>query len=300
MHMRSKWLGLLLALVSLPSAASLNVFVCQPDWADLVLKHAPQAHVYSATTAMQDPHYVQARPSLIAKMRSADLVVCSGAELEIGWLPELQRQSRNAKVQSGQVGLFWVSDYVVLLDEHEHVDRSMGDVHAHGNPHVQFAVSDMETVSRALVERLVRIDPKNQALYKGMGVRFRAEWQKRLEIWREKAKRLQDMKVVGYHQTHRYLFAWLGIEQMADLEPKPGLPPTLSHLHQLSQLDLSRADGIVYSSHQPVDAANWLAERSHLPVVQLAQSVGGRKNTDTLAELIDDSIEQLFSLRAVP
>nr|WP_239445578.1 zinc ABC transporter substrate-binding protein [Vibrio nigripulchritudo] len=148
-----------LLVTSLSVNASLNVFTCQPDWASLVKQHAPNAEVFSATTAMQDPHYIQARPSLISKMRKADLVVCSGAELEIGWLPELQRQSRNRNVQNGKDGLFWVTDYVKMLDTHDHVDRSMGDVHSHGNPHVQFAVADIPNVSKALVERLTKIDP---------------------------------------------------------------------------------------------------------------------------------------------
>lgn len=148
--MRMRFSGVLpLLLWSTSSLAGLNVFVCQPDWQDLVRQHAPDAQIYSATTAMQDPHYVQARPSLIAQIRRADLVVCSGAELEIGWLPELQRQSRNAKIQNGQLGLFWVSEHVQVLDKHDHVDRSMGDVHAHGNPHVQFALNDMPAVSRS-------------------------------------------------------------------------------------------------------------------------------------------------------
>lgn len=286
--------GLLAA--SFTANASLSVFTCQPDWAALVKQHAPNAEVYSATTAMQDPHYIQARPSLISKMRKADLVVCSGAELEIGWLPELQRQSRNSKVQNGKDGLFWVTDYVKMLDTHDHVDRSMGDVHAHGNPHVQFAVADMPAVSKALVERLVKIDPSNQVLYKGNGVKFRADWRKHVVRWQSVADELKGVNLVGYHQTHRYLFAWLGIKQVADLEPKPGLPPTVAHLNSLSSIGREDAQGIVYSSHQPTEATKWLSERTGLPVAELAQSVGGRPNTDTLAALVDDSIAQLLGL----
>ncbi|BDU38181.1 metal ABC transporter solute-binding protein, Zn/Mn family [Vibrio nigripulchritudo] len=286
-----------LLVTSLSVNASLNVFTCQPDWASLVKQHAPNAEVFSATTAMQDPHYIQARPSLISKMRKADLVVCSGAELEIGWLPELQRQSRNRNVQNGKDGLFWVTDYVKMLDTHDHVDRSMGDVHSHGNPHVQFAVADIPNVSKALVERLAKIDPENRALYKGEGVKFRANWRKHMSRWQKQGEALKGMQLVGYHETHRYLFAWLGIKQIADLEPKPGLPPTVAHLNSLSSISSDDAAGIVYSSHQPTDASDWLSQRTGLPVAELAQSVGGRANTDTLATLVDDSIVQLLSLQ---
>lgn len=286
-----------LLATSFATNASLNVFTCQPDWAALVKQHAPNAKIFSATTAMQDPHYVQARPSLISKMRKADLVVCSGAELEIGWLPELQRQSRNSKVQNSKDGLFLVTDFVDMLDSHDHIDRSMGDVHGHGNPHVQFAVADIPKVSKALVERLARIDPDNQALYKGSGLRFRVGWRKNMTRWQSLSGNLKGMQVVGYHETHRYLYEWLGIEQVADLEPKPGLSPTVAHLNTLSSISLKKANGIVYSSHQPTDATRWLSERTGLPVVELAQSVGGRPNTATLATLIDDSIAQLISLQ---
>ncbi len=298
MHTPSKWILALGALTTSGLAqAELNIFACQPDWAALAQEHAPEANVFSATTAMQDPHYVQARPSLISKMRKADLVICSGAELEVGWLPELQRQSRNRDVQNGRQGLFWTTDYANVLDKHDHVDRSMGDVHAHGNPHVQFAVPDMIEISRALSDRLSVIDADNAVKYKTQGVKFRANWRKKMTEWEEKAAPLKGMEVVGYHSTHRYLFAWLNIEQVADLEPKPGLPPTIAHLNRLAQQDFSQLDGIVYSSHQPVDAANWLSQRTQASVVQLAQSVGGRENTDTLSLLIDDTIDQLLKLK---
>ncbi|EOZ5530196.1 zinc ABC transporter solute-binding protein [Vibrio sp. V31_P5A7T61] len=295
MLMRFKLLSLF-ACVSMPAMASLNVFVCQPDWADLVHAHAPQAQVFSATTALQDPHYVQARPSLIARMRNADLVVCSGAELEIGWLPELQRQSRNRQVQNGQPGLFWVSDYVRLLDEHDHVDRSMGDVHAHGNPHVQFAIGDMIAVSRALSDRLALLAPEDAPKFKANGARFRWQWHKKMQEWQARAVPLHGMEVAGYHSTFAYLFDWLSMEQVADLEPKPGIPPTAGHLNRLAQQDWSSLSGIVYASHQPKDAAYWLASRTNVPVVELAQSVGGQPNTSSLVALVDDSIERLLSL----
>lgn len=297
MHTLSKiGLGAVLSVASLSSHAALNVFTCQPDWAALVEQHAPDAEIYSATTAMQDPHYIQARPSLIAKMRKADLVVCSGADLEVGWLPELQRQSRNGKVQNGKPGMFWVTDYVKVLDKRDSVDRSMGDVHGHGNPHVQFAIADMPTVSKALASRLAKIDPDNQALYQGQGVKFRAQWQQNIQRWQQSALPLQGIQLVDYHETHRYLFAWLGASQIADLEPKPGLPPTAAHLNQLSNMDVSQVTGVVYSSHQPEDSARWFAEQTGLPTAELAQSVGGRPNTDTLTGLIDDSIAQLIKL----
>jgi zinc/manganese transport system substrate-binding protein len=132
-------LSLLVFLYSgaLPARAALNVFACEPEWAALAKEIGGQrVAVASATTAQQDPHHVEARPSLIAHMRRADLLVCTGAELETGWLPVLLARSGNAKVQPGKPGYFEAAAFVELLDVPTTVDRSHGDIHAAGNPHV--------------------------------------------------------------------------------------------------------------------------------------------------------------------
>lgn len=173
------------AIIASPASA-LNIFVCEPEWKAFLESHAPDASIYSATTAKQDPHYVQARPSLIAKMRQADMAMCSGAELEVGWLPMLQVRSSNAAVQNGAPSMIYATDFVRMLDTHAHVDRSMGDIHAHGNPHVQFAANDMIPLSRKVTERLKAIDPDNAQSYQVNGMKFRAHWRKKLKEWNEK------------------------------------------------------------------------------------------------------------------
>ncbi|PKG37184.1 zinc ABC transporter substrate-binding protein [Psychromonas sp. Urea-02u-13] len=288
--------ALLFSIFATPVMA-LNIFTCQPDWAALVKVHAPQANIFSATTAYQDPHFIQARPSLIAQMRKADLVICSGAEQEIGWLPELQRQSRNSKVRTGSEGLFYVTDYVAMLDKRDNVDRVLGDVHAQGNPHVQFAISDMLAVSKALTLRLTSQDKKNASQYQKNGVKFQQQWQQSMLEWQQKAAPLKGKKVVGYHGTYRYLFAWLGIEQVADLEPKPGVSPTTAHLNSLANFNAQQVYAIVYSTHQSDKAANWLAKRTALPVVALAQSVGGTDQALDIFSLIDSSIDALLAVQ---
>lgn len=252
---------------------ALNIFVCEPEWKALVAAHAPDADIFSATTAMQDPHYVQARPSLIAKIRQAELVMCSGAELEIGWLPMLQSKSGNKAAQNSSDTLIYAADHVTMLDTHNHVDRAMGDIHAHGNPHVQFAVNDIPRLSRVVTERLQHIDPKNAHRYQANGIRFRAQWRSSVVRWQEQAAPLRGKKVVGYHATYRYLFDWLGIEQVADLEPKPGLQPTTSHLQSLTRLGKDSFDAIVFSSHQDQRPANWLHQHTGKPVVELPLTV---------------------------
>ena len=158
------WLpAILLAGFALPATADLRVFACEPEWGAMVLALAPEAQVHSATTAWQDPHYIEARPGLIAALRRADLAVCTGASLEAGWLPALIRRASNPAVRPGQPGLFMAAEQVVLHQPHDHVDRSMGDVHPEGDPHVHLAPDLVPEVMTALAARLQTIRPEQPA-----------------------------------------------------------------------------------------------------------------------------------------
>jgi zinc/manganese transport system substrate-binding protein len=295
---------LLLAVTSMSllftatAKAELNVFACEPEYAALALALAPDARVYSATTAMQDPHQVQARPSLIAKMRQADLVVCAGADLEIGWLPMLQMKSANPQVNTTDKGLFFAADQIDTLDKLTHVDRSMGDVHAKGNPHLHLDPQRMLTVAQALSTKLTEIDPENASRYSQSLAYFSQQWQAKIPQWQQQAKDLADKKVIAYHSSFRYLFNWIGIEQVADLEPKPGLAPTSSHLAQL----LTRAEkgdvmAVIVASYQDDRGAKWLGERANLPVLVLPMSVGGNEQSTDLISLYDNLLTLLNGVK---
>ncbi|HAS26310.1 zinc ABC transporter substrate-binding protein [Vibrio splendidus] len=278
------------SIMASSSAMALNIFVCEPEWQALVHSHAPDANIYSATTAKQDPHYVQARPSLIAKMRQADMAMCSGSELEVGWLPMLQVRSGNPAVQDSAPTMLYASDMVGMLDTHDHVDRSMGDIHAHGNPHVQFAAEYMIPISREVTKRLQLLDPDNAHIYMRNGMKFRANWRNKLAEWETKAEPLQGKKVVGYHATYRYLFDWLDMAQIADLEPKPGISPTTSHLQSLTKLDPASFDAIVYSSHQDQRPANWLNQQINKPTIQLPLTVAEGQSLDQMYDQVIDEL----------
>ncbi|MCE9685852.1 zinc ABC transporter substrate-binding protein [Shewanella sp. AS16] len=289
--------GLTLAYTGL-AHAELNVFACEPEYAALTKELAPGASVYAATTAMQDPHQVQARPSLIAKMRRADLVVCAGAELEVGWLPMLQMKSANAKVRSTEEGLFFAADQVDTLDKLAQVDRSMGDVHAQGNPHLHFDPQRLLKIAQALSAKMTALDPDGAAGYQAALADFSQRWQAAVPVWQAKAAGLTGKKVIAYHTNFRYLFNWLGMEQVADLEPKPGLPPTSGHLASL----LKRAGkgdvlAIIVASYQDRRGADWLGERAHLPVVMLPMSVGGNDQSQDLFGLYDSVLTLLNGVK---
>ncbi len=205
--------GLWLPLTILPAQAALRVLACEPEWGALVLElGGNRVDVSVATSARQDPHQIQARPSLIARARNADLVVCTGAELEIGWLPLLLQQSGNAAVQPGAPGYFAAADHVSKLDVPTQLDRSQGDVHAAGNPHVQTDPRRIALVAPALAARLQQLDPPHAADYARAQADFATRWQRAIERWTAQAAPLHGLPVVSQHKAFVYLYDWLGLQ----------------------------------------------------------------------------------------
>jgi len=287
--------GLLLLFVTFSASARLNVFACEPEWAALVEELGrDKVKVFSATTAQQDPHRIQARPSLIAKMRRADLVVCTGADLEIGWLPVLLRRAANPKVQPGQPGYFAAAQYVSLLDKPTRLDRAEGDVHAAGDPHIHLNPNNISRVSKALTDTLVAIDPENTIVYKKNRDDFLIRWLQAVERWEQQAKTLRNLRVVTQHKSWAYLLDWLGIQEIARLEPKPGIPPSTAYLGQvLESLQHQSANAILIANYQSPKPAKWLQQRTGIPIIMLPYTIGGSNDADNLFRLFDTTLEQL-------
>lgn len=277
------------------SQAKLNAFACEPEWAALITElGGKKIGVYQATSPLQDPHRIEARPSLIARMRRADLVVCSGADLEIGWLPVLIRSAGNKKVQPGQPGYFMASDFVQRLDVPVTVDRSMGDVHAKGNPHVHLDPRNIGVIANALATRLREIDPDNAKYYVDRYNDFASRWKQANVRWEEEGAGLKGLKIVTYHTDATYLAHWLGMNMTMTIEPKPGIPPSAGHLAQLlSALKVETADLIVRMAYNEPKAPEWLSERTGLTVVVLPFTVGGTKQAKDLFGLFDDTVARL-------
>ncbi len=284
-------------LLSFPATAALNIFACEPEYAALGKELAlDNAKISAATTALQDPHFVQARPSLISKMRRADLVICAGADLEIGWLPMLQMKSNNRDVQSTSKGLFYASDHIENLDIPKTVDRSMGDVHVGGNPHLHLDPERLLTVAGALTKKLQALDADNKQQYQQNYDDFSKRWQAAMAQWREQVKPLNGKNIAAYHSSFRYLFEFSGLKQVADLEPKPGLPPTTSHLLEvLKTVESDNVAVVVYTGYQDDKAAKWLSSKTGINAVQLPYTVGGNESSTDLFKLMDEHIRLLTS-----
>ena len=289
--------SLLLYVAAAPAFAALNVFACEPEWGALVREiGGDKANVYVASTALQDPHRIEARPSLIARARSADLAICTGAELEIGWMPLVQTQSGNAKIQSGRPGYFEAASVVPLLEKPAQVDRAMGDVHAAGNPHVHLDPRNIERVAAALGERLAMLDQPNAGFYSERTKAFLDRWRTATTRWESKAAPLKGMPLVVYHKNMTYMIRWLGMREVANLEPKPGLPPSTGHLTDLlAKLQREPAKAIVRSGYNDPRPGEWLAERAKIPSIAIAFTVGGTPRAKDLFSLYDDTLERLLA-----
>ncbi len=288
---------LLLCAFAAPQAQALNVFACEPEWGSLLHELAGDAiQVDVGTSALQDVHVIEAKPSLIAKVRRADLIVCTGAELEVGWLPQLIRQSGNSKVASGP-GYFLASDQITTLEKPAKLDRSEGDIHPGGNPHFQMDPYRMLAIAKALDARLAELDPAKAATYKQRLDDFTTRWQTAIKGWEAKAAPLKGRKVVVHHWSWIYLLTWLNMEQIGALEPKPGVPPTSSHLASLVDLTkASNALAIISAAYQDPKPGQWLSERTGVPAVVLPFTVGGDDRSKDLFGLYDSTIDKLLAV----
>jgi zinc/manganese transport system substrate-binding protein len=293
---------IVLALVVLffceTATASLNILACTPEWGALATQlGGDKVTVYHATTALQDPHHIEARPSLIARARSADLMVCTGAELEVGWVPLLQRQSGNPKIQVGQPGYFEAAAFVPLLERPSVLDRSLGDVHPGGNPHIHLDPRNIEKVALVLGRRMRELDASNASFYDQKLESFLLRWREARARWEQEAAPLKGLPIVVHHKNLTYLVNWLGMREVGALEPKPGLPPSTAHLGELlEKLKRDPARAVVRAAYNEPRAAEWLAERAKIPAVMLPFTVGGTDRAKDLFGLYDDSIARLVGI----
>ena len=286
--------------VSTTAQATVNVFACEPEWGALTTAIAgDRASVTIATTALQDVHQIQARPSLIAAARKANLVICSGAELETGWLPLLIRQAANNAIQEGQPGNLMAASFVKKLEVPRVLDRSQGDIHAEGNPHIITDPRNLRVVARVLADRLKTIDQADAAGYESRFAAFDQALSARITKWEGEAARLRGTPIVIQHNVWAYMDNWLGLVVVSALEPKPGVPPTSSHLAGLlEKLQATPAKAIIVAAYEDPKAAQWLAGKTGLPVIVLPYTVGGSPKATDLFSLYDTTISEL--LRVIP
>jgi len=279
-----------------PAYAALDVLACEPEWQALAeALGGDRVRAVSATTAFQDPHHIEARPSLIVKARDADVLFCTGAELEVGWLPLLLEKSGNRRIQLGQPGHFLAAAEVTLIEVPIVADRSQGDVHADGNPHVHLDPHRLLIIAEAFSARLRTIDAEHAEHYRQRFAAFSSAWQAAIDGWARKAGPLRGKRAVVHHRNWSYLLDWLQIDTVGDLEPKPGLPPTSAHLAELLQRTRQLPpDFILIANYQGTRGARWLADNSDVPLLELPFTVGGGDGADDLEGLYESILAMLL------
>jgi zinc/manganese transport system substrate-binding protein len=278
-------------------AGPLNVFACEPEWGALATEiGGDKVSVYTATTGAQDPHQVQARPSLIAKARSADVAVCTGAELEIAWLPMIAQQSGNSKINAGGPGAFFATNAVRLLEAPARLDRAEGDIHAQGNPHIQTDPRMMVPVSKAMAQKFAQLDPANAQTYAARQADFEARWNSALAGWTARAAPLKGVAVAVQHHSWPYLENWLGLVEVTPLEPKPGVPPSSGYLAQvLQKLQATPVRMVIRAAYEDGRPSAFISEKAKIPAVTLPFTIGGTDQAKDLFSLYDDTINRLLA-----
>ena len=280
-----------------PARANLNVFACEPEWGALSSElGGDKVSVYNATTGAQDPHQIQARPSLIAKARTADITVCDGAELEIGWLPMILQQAGNSKIAVGQPGAFDATSYVRLLEQPSRLDRAEGDIHAAGNPHIQTDPRMIVPVAKALAARFAQIDSANAAYYAAREADFEKRWTVAIAKWTAQAAPLKGVNIAVQHHAWIYMENWLGLHEVVPLEPKPGVPPSSGYLAEvLQKLQATPAKFTIRAAYEDDRPSAFISEHANIPAVTLPFTVGGTDGAKDLFSLYQDTVNRLLA-----
>lgn len=283
--------ALLLATAGRADAA-VNVFACEPEWAALAREiGGDRVTAYAATHARQDPHHIRARPSLVSKIRRAKLVFCSGAGLEVGWLL-LHRASGD--VQPGKPGHLMASDHVAVIEKPVSIDRSLGDLHPEGNPHVHLDPRNIVTIAETLQQRLAAVDPAGADHYASRLKAFTASWSAAMAGWTQRAAALRDQPVIVHHKFWSYLVGWMGLREVGTLEAKPGIAPSVGHLESLLATTRSvKVRAILLTPYDDDGPAEWLSGRAGIPVLELPATVDRDVGPGALAAYFDTLLANL-------
>ena len=292
------FLLIILLVIPVTSFSKIDVFACAPEWGALAEEiGGDNVNVFTASKASQDVHHLRAKPSFLARMRKTDLVFCTGASLESGWLPILLQKAGSAKVQHGQVGHLMASDYVKMLEIPKSVDRSMGDVHSEGNPHIHLNPHNLILIADELAKRLILLLPEQESSILKNNEKFKESWQQKIQNWEEQAKPLSNKNVVVYHQNWIYLLNWLDLNRISALEPVPGIPPRVSHLETvLASVKNHDIKAILLTPYQQNNAAAWLSKHADIPVTTLPYTVGGSEKAKDLESLFDETVQILLDV----
>jgi len=291
----SKIMVLLLLCVQAAFAGQLQVVTTYGYIGDIVQRIGKdRVEVIVLARGDYNPHIIIPKPSYIAKVRRADLLVINGGQLEIGWLPQIIRQASNAAVQPGERGFLDLSQHVHLIDVPSSVSRELGDVHPEGNPHFFLDPDNIPVIAKTVTERLSELDPGNQAFYDTNYKELYALWQQHTKVWEEKMKPLRGEKIIEYHKIFDYFLHRFGFAIVGTIEPLPGIPPTTKHIADVEKLiQRERVKFIFQDVYNPQDASSYLSKRLNVKLLVLPHDVGAVKEADNVFSVFDEIIRRI-------
>ncbi|MGV3524057.1 MAG: metal ABC transporter substrate-binding protein [Candidatus Sericytochromatia bacterium] len=286
---------LLLLSAGAAQAAPLKVVGTYPYIADLVKQIAgSRVTVSSLATGDWDPHFVVAKPSLLTRLRQADLLIINGAQLEIGWLPPLLRQAANAGIQPGSSGFLELSNHALMIQKPQNVSRAMGDVHPQGNPHFILDPDNVPRLAGVVTQKLCQLDSAGCAGFKQNQQRFATRWQQAAQGWAQRMAPLKGQKVLEYHRLHDYFLQQYGLQLVGTLEPLPGIPPTPQQLSLMVQkAKTEKVRWNLRGSYNPQDPSNLVSRQSGAPLVTLPHDVGATPEAKDLFGLYETLLKRL-------
>ncbi len=288
-YMKILVLSLVALLLPSVAAAELRVVGTLPDFAAIATElGGERVKAESLIKGTQDPHFVDAKPSLILKANRADLLILIGMGLEDGWLPVLLTQSRNADIQQGKLGYLDASTFIEPKDVVANPDRSMGDIHGAGNPHYYTSPMELLRLAAGIHERLVQLDPDGKSLYDERWAAFQNKYKKKEKEWKEKLAPLRGAPVVVYHESWVYMLEWMGLHKAGALEPIPGIPPSPSHVSKLLGKVKSQHVRFVFQEiYHPRNLSDVFAKKAGAKLLVLPSMVGAEPDIDDIWDKFD-------------
>jgi len=273
--------------------AQVNVVATLP-WIGNLAKLIGKEKV-SVTTLVktnQDPHYVEAKPSLIVAARKADIIMYNGLDLEIGYLPVIIESSKNPAIQPGKPGNFDCSQFITPIEKTPSADRSMGDIHPLGNPHYHFSPSNIIKVARGMAEILAKIDPSNEAYYRKNFREFQSKWQGKITQW--KSKNLAGKKFVAYHWLFSYLADEFDFQIVGCIEAKPGIPPSSGEIKNIiDTINRTKPNAILVNVYSPKKPVEFVTKKTNIKSILVPHDVGSLPGTDDWFLFMDRVIQLL-------
>lgn len=286
----------LLSGLAVSSHAKLNVVATTPDSGAIAREIGDDlVQVNVLAKPAEDPHFVDPKPSYIVKLSKADILIEGGAELEMGWMPPLIDGARNSKIALGKPGRVLCAEGLALLEVPAILDRSMGDIHALGNPHFMTDPMNARHAAKRICDTFSALDQEHSAAYRQRLEDFNKRLDEKMQTWKKQMEPFKGKSLVAYHNSWPYFAKRFGVKIELFLEPKPGIPPTPAHLAEvITTIKRENIGVIIVEPYQNRKTAETVAEKTGAIIVEFTQYPGGVKGTEAgYIEMIDYLVNTL-------